>query len=300
VEIAPGTRILSRFRYSLVATVVLLGAFSLTIYQWLNFSRRSELYSYTIIIPLVTLYLLAIKRRAFIIDGPPAPRALTFGILGAGVVAAALFVVAVAGGFQLAPQNFIALGMLALVLLMAGTWAVPMTSAQLRTAAFPLVFLLFTVPFPSAVEHGLEAFLQRGSAPPAHWFFQLAGTTVYRQDLVFQLPNITLQVAPECSGIRSTVVLFITSLLAGHLFLRSPTKRVILTAFVLPLALIRNGFRIFTIGELCVHLGPHMIESAIHRHGGPLFFALSLVPFSALLFILVRMERTRNAAKRPI
>jgi exosortase/archaeosortase family protein len=54
---------------------------------------------------------------------------------------------------------------------------------------------------------------------------------------------------------------------------------------------LRNGFRIFTIGELCVHIGPEMIDSPIHHKGGPLFFALSLIPFFILLTWLHRSER---------
>jgi exosortase/archaeosortase family protein len=120
---------------------------------------------------------------------------------------------------------------------------------------------------------------------------------VFRQDLVFQLPGMTLQIAPECSGIRSSIVLFITSLVAGHLFLRSPWKRATLTLAVIPLALLRNGFRVFVIGELCVHVGPHMIDSPIHHHGGPIFFALSLIPFSLLTFYLVKSDRNPAQSK---
>jgi exosortase/archaeosortase family protein len=85
--------------------------------------------------------------------------------------------------------------------------------------------------------------------------------------------------------------LFITSLLASHLFLRSPWRRIVLVAFVIPLGNLRNGFRILVIGLLCVHVGPHMIDSIIHRQGGPLFFALSLVPLFLLLWWLERQER---------
>ena len=52
-----------------------------------------------------------------------------------------------------------------------------------------------------------------------------------------------------------------------------------LVAFVIPLAILRNGFRILVIGLLCVNVGPQMIHSLIHRRGGPLFFMLSLIPF---------------------
>ena len=116
-----------------------------------------------------------------------------------------------------------------------------------------------------------------------------------RDGLEFRLPDITLQVAPECSGIHSTWVLFITSLVAGQMILRRPWSRVLLCLVVLPLALLRNGFRVFVIGELCVHLGPRMIDSPIHHRGGPLFFALSLVPFFLWLYFLRQRERAEVA-----
>jgi len=61
-----------------------------------------------------------------------------------------------------------------------------------------------------------------------------------------------------------------------------------LVAVVIPLGILRNGFRIFVIGALCVHFGPQMINSPIHRRGGPLFFALSLIPLFLLLWWLRR------------
>ena len=121
---------------------------------------------------------------------------------------------------------------------------------------------------------------------------------VFRQGLEFQLPGFALLVAPECSGIHSSLVLFITSLLAGYLFLKTPTRRVLLTVAVIPLALLRNGFRVFVIGELCVNVSPDMINSPIHNRGGPIFFALSLIPFFLLLYWLRRSEAKRERRKQ--
>jgi exosortase/archaeosortase family protein len=121
--------------------------------------------------------------------------------------------------------------------------------------------------------------------------FELSGMPLLRQDTFFRLPTLPLEVAPECSGIHSTVVLFITSLVAGYVCLRSPWRRALLTLIVIPLALLRNGLRIFTIGELCVNIGPEMLDSYIHRRGGPIFFALSLIPFFLILLLLWKSER---------
>jgi exosortase/archaeosortase family protein len=119
----------------------------------------------------------------------------------------------------------------------------------------------------------------------------MTGTPLLRDGTILGLPGITLQVARECSGIHSSWVLFITSLVAAYLFLESPWRRLIFVVFVFPLAIARNAFRILVIGLLCVHVGPHMIESYIHRQGGPIFFALSLVPLFLMLVLLKRQER---------
>jgi exosortase C (VPDSG-CTERM-specific) len=171
----------------------------------------------------------------------------------------------------------------------------------MRAAAFPMGFLIFLVPLPDNVVYALETASKYASAEAAAMFFSLTGTPVLRQSaLVFQLPNITMQVAQECSGIRSSWVLFITGLLAAHLFLRSPWRRFFLIAFIIPLGVLRNGFRILVLGLLCVHIGPHMIDTAIHHRGGPIFFALSLVPLFGVLWWLWRGERRGAPEKAEI
>jgi exosortase/archaeosortase family protein len=81
-----------------------------------------------------------------------------------------------------------------------------------------------------------------------------------------------------------------TSLITSYLFLESGWRRLVLVAFVIPLAVLRNAFRILVIGLLCVHVGPQMIDSVIHREGGPFFFVLSLAPLSLFLWWLRRQE----------
>ena len=74
-------------------------------------------------------------------------------------------------------------------------------------------------------------------------------------------------------------------------------RRLVLVAFVIPLGLLRNGFRVCVIGLLCVKFGPQMINSPIHHHGGPLFFALSLIPLFLLLWWLRSGERGKAGGR---
>jgi exosortase len=132
--------------------------------------------------------------------------------------------------------------------------------------------------------------LQHASAAAAAAMLRVSGMPVLQDGTYFHLHGFRLDVAPECSGIRSSIVLIIVSLVAGYVFLKSNWRRTALVAAVVPLALLRNGFRIFIISELCVHIGPEMINSPIHRRGGPIFFALSMIPFFFLLMFFRRQE----------
>jgi len=271
------------------ATVVLVACFSAPLWRLMWFAATSDLYSHILLVPFVSMYLAWLNRRN--VSGFSRPnRGFAVFAWCSGSVVLAGYWLAVWSGWSMSHQDGLAWMTSAFICFFFGVCGWFTSRETLRVMRFPLCFLVFMVPFPTAVHNGLEGFLQHGSALTAYCFFQLSGMPVFYNDLNFQLPGFALQVAPVCSGIHSSLVLFLTSLVAGHLFLRSPWKQGILALAVLPLGLLRNRFRIFVIGELCVHIGPQMIHSAIHRNGGPVFFALSLVPFFLLLVLLRRSE----------
>jgi exosortase C (VPDSG-CTERM-specific) len=253
-------------------------------------AAHSNLHSYVILVPFISAYLLYTDRRSF-------PASYRTSIPGA-VVASAIGIAALVGrtlwAGSLTTNDALGLTALAFVsLLTAGGFAF-LGSRWMASAAFPVAFLLFMVPLPDAAVNWLESVSVLGTADATALFFGVAGTSFVRNGTVFELPGIAIRVAQECSGIRSSWVLFITSLLASHLFLRTRWRKTLLVAFVIPLGILRNGFRVFVIGLLCVHVGPHMIYSTIHRRGGPLFFVLSLIPLLLLLWWLKHQEQPRG------
>lgn len=280
------------FRWLICALVVIVLGFSRSLYDLARLSLNSELYSYVPLVPFISLYIVWLNRDRLAGTGLPHRRLGAFLLAGAGLTLGVYWLLrpSLAAGSGL---DRIAVTTLSFVLAIAGACAWFAGRPAFQSLRFPLMFLAFMIPIPGAALGAVETFLQHGSAVFAKAFFSLAGSTYFAQGLVIELPGITLHVAPECSGIRSTLVLFIVSVLTGHFFLRSAAGCILLSLAVLPLALLRNGFRIFTIGELCTRIGPEMIDSYIHRQGGPIFFVLSLVPFLLLLVILLRWERRR-------
>ena len=274
-----------------LALAVFLGLFALPLYQWATFSLHDELYGHAVLVPLVSIYLIWTNRDKVPFRNDSAP-ALGGGLLGVAGLFVAVYWARRAGG-ALGREEAITWTMLAFFSGLAGILALCLGKNFVRGHVFALGFLLCAVPLPLFVRTWIEGILQYGSAAMAYAMFNACGTLVEWNRLDIDLSTITLTVAPECSGIHSSLVLLVTALLAGHLFLRSPVHRLVLALAIIPLAVLRNGFRIFTLGELCVHIGPQMIDHWIHHRGGPIFFSLALVPFLLLLYLLVRRERRR-------
>lgn len=156
---------------------------------------------------------------------------------------------------------------------------------------FPVAFLIFMVPMPTFFIEGLQKGLQYGSAEASYWVLHLSGTPILREGLVFHMPGLSVEVAEECSGIRSTVVLFITSVLAGQFFLKGGWHRALIALMIIPLGIFRNALRIGTISLLTVYVDPGVIHGPIHKSGGPPFFVLSLIPLFLVMFWFRRRER---------
>lgn len=278
-----------QFRNFALAVAALSLCFAVPLWRLFWFAISDDLYSYIPLMPFVCGYLAWTLKSKLPVNSPPSPRLAALFFAAAIVAIIAYFALARSVTPDTIANSF-ALSTLAWLLCVTGAACWFLGGATMRALVFPFALLVFMIPFPVPVRDALESALQHRSADVANWMFVLSGTPVWRNDTIFRLPDITLQVAPECSGIHSTWILFITSLIAGWMLLRRPWKRAVLCLAVIPLALLRNGFRVFVIGELCIHISPRMIDSPIHHHGGPLFFVLSLIPFFLLLWYLRKSE----------
>jgi len=115
------------------------------------------------------------------------------------------------------------------------------------------------------------------------------------------IPGLDIEVARDCSSIRSSLMLVVTTMVLAHLFLRSGWRKALLALAAIPLSVAKNGLRIFTIAELGTRIDPGFLNGKLHHNGGILFFGLSVVAVGVLLWILRRTEedRSENQKIRP-
>jgi exosortase len=256
------------------------------------YSLDHESCSHIVLIPLVSAYLLFMERKRIFSSVRPALASGAVPIL----FGTALYWLAEGNAITWRGNESLSVATLAIVLIWVGGFVCTYGLAAARAAAFPLLFMLLMIPLPDSVLAWTIHSLQLGSTEVTYLIFKIFDMPVLRQGFVLSLPSVSIQVAAECSGIRSSVALFITCLLAAHFYLRTRWKILVFLFLVIPLTVIKNGIRIATLTLLSVYVNPDFLHGTLHRDGGFVFFLLALL---LLLPVFLALERSERSPAKP-
>lgn len=161
--------------------------------------------------------------------------------------------------------------------------------------SFPLLYLLTVIPLPQFLYQGLSGQLQLLSSALGVGCLQVVGVTAFREGNVIDLGPMQLQVVEACSGLRYLFPLMSLALLCSYLFRAPMWKRVTLFLSSMPIAIVLNGFRIGVIGVLVEVFGAGAAEGFLHLFEGWAIFLLSL----AILFLVMwGLSRIGSAGER--
>ncbi len=248
---------------------------------------RKEYYSHIPLIPVISLFFLYQKRKVIISNQEYGRRpGLVLILLGLS-----LYFWGISWKGYLRTNDVVSLLTFSSFLFFTGSFIFCYGLRAFRLALFPILFLLFTVPIPEEFLDRLIYSLQVGSTEFTHLLFWMFGIPFVRDGFVFQLPGMSIEVAKQCSGIRSTLALVITSVVAGELFLKTRWKKLVLVLCTFPITMFKNGLRIAVLSLLGVYVDPRILGSELHRSGGIPFFVLALIFMAPILFVLMRSEK---------
>lgn len=245
----------------------------------------SEEYSYILLIPVMVLGLFYVEQRTVFQHLHYSLGAGTLAILGGLSVAGAGAVLS----SQFSADTRLSLEILGLVIIWIGSFILCYGTGASRAGLFALLFSLLLVPLPETVMAKPIALIQHSSADVTGLLFTLTGVPAFREGLTFSLPRLSFVVATECSGIHSSIALFIASILVGHFYFKPGWKRPLLVLLVFPIISFTNGLRMFILATLAIYVDMSFFHGNLHHRGGSLFFALALV----ILAVVTRLLRGR-------
>lgn len=152
----------------------------------------------------------------------------------------------------------------------------------------PLAYLVLMVPIPAVIYDAAAFPLKLFVTKVSVIALKSLGIVIWQEGNILMFPNITLEVADACSGLRSIMSLLALGA-AYALVLYSKTRdRVILIFSTLPIAVFTNCLRVIATGILAQYFGAAAAEGFFHEFAGFFVFAGAVVMFVALGSVLKR------------
>jgi exosortase A len=221
--------------------------------------NSSETFAHGYVILPISLWLIWRRRQNFSLYPPtPYPPALILlGVLGAGWLAAQL------GEVQVVSQySFAAMFPVAALALLG-----PRLAGSL---AFPLLFLLFAVPFGDIFVEPLIQFTADFTVAAV----RATGIPVLRSGTRFELPTGNWSVVEACSGVRYLISSITLGCLYAYLTYRSALRRTLFIGLSIVVPIIANGLRAYMIVMIGHLSGMELATGVDHIIYGWLFFGL--------------------------
>lgn len=271
--------------------------YSLGKYIWLNWTENEDMGHGPLVLPAVLFLIYSERGKLLSLVPRPGWGGLYLLILG--------FFLFWAG--NQADVTFV--GLVSIMVVMAGTVWWMLGWEFLKALAFPLGFLIFAIPFPGLdmmVALPLRFIMSKLSVAVLNLIgipTILSGTGILSApDPICNLvtgQRFAVDVATPCSGIHSLFALMMVGALYAHFTLESPWKRWALFLCTLPLAVLGNLARIMmlTLGTLAFGstftLGkdPLNAPSWFHLTAGYLVFVVALLGMIAIASLLNRRWR---------
>jgi exosortase len=281
----------SAFKLFPLPVFSILGAISLVIW-WAPLASSFALalgddqYTHILLILPISVALIFLDWKS---PEPSSRPAVRFGSVLLVIAASVTFYVRWRG-VALSSDERLSVNMLALVVWWIAAFLVCFGIGAFRRALFPLCFLFGMVPLPYFVLNPVVSLLQQGSAAAAHFLFVVARVPVEQDGLLVHIPGLTVEVARECSSIRSSSMLLVTTMVLAQLLLRSPWRKAFVIAVAIPLSVVKNGLRIFVIAMLATRVDPSFLTGRLHHKGGIIFFLIALAAVFLLLWLMRRSE----------
>jgi len=248
--------------------------------DWTEFPSLSHGFA----IPLISAYLLWNRRHLLAeaqVEGSWVGLPLVILALG-------MLVIGSLGGESFVARLSLPVALLGAVLFLLGTRVA-------RQAWVAIAYLAFMIPLPyltlKVLTYQSRLFDAGLTAHALDWL----GVPVLRDGVMLQLPNMTLEVADECSSVPAIAALLALGAAYGQLQARPTWMRAVLTLAAAPLGLLSNIIRLILTSLGAYYLGPIVLNNLIHKFNGTTVFLATVVLLVVLDALLTRIWRTPSS-----
>jgi exosortase len=287
-----GSRVKRKWLLYLLWIVLCVLVFWKPVYALFNLAEQDETASHILLVPFIAAWLIYTERKQLRLQDSLELRAGLFFSVPALLLTILLLQCALC-----TPKERLSGFILALILFLVAGFIAILGKEAAKSSWFAFAILLFALPLPESLLNKTIYWLQSGSAAVAELLFNVSGVPVLRQGFYFYLPSVSIEVAQECSGIRSSIALLILALLVAHFAFHPFWKKAVFVLAGLAMMLIKNGVRIATLTLLANYVNRDFLYGKLHHQGGVVFFVIGLALLLPVYWLLRRGETTTVTVK---
>ena len=163
----------------------------------------------------------------------------------------------------------------ALILALPGFSLLLLGVERTRAIAFPLAFLLFSLPIPLQFTEQIHWALRKLVTATTATMLPAFGIRVFTEGTTLHMPNSSLEIADACSGFSTLYAAMAVAFLTAS-FARTMGRRLIVLIAAAPLAIAANLLRVLLLVVLVEWQGEWILDTFIHPLSGMMTFALAL------------------------
>jgi exosortase len=253
----------------LLIAFVWLNYYDMFQYSIYMFNKPDEDMSHGWAVPFVSAYAIwSLRKRFAQVAGAPSGRGLFWVAVSLGLS----WIGGRGGQLRIDQLSFIGL-----------VWSIPYAfwgKDVARLMLFPAGYLLFTVPLTNAMDF-FTIYLRLFSSGTATAILNGFGMAIERSGtaLFSRIPGreFNVDVADPCSGIRSLFAMMALTVAYGHYTLKTRTQKCFLFVCSIPIAVIGNMFRIFSICFIASLFGQDIAMGYYHDYSGYFIFVVAVL-----------------------
>ena len=185
---------------------------------------------------------------------------------------------------------------IAYILVLAGLVMLMFGKDMFKNTAFPVFFLITTVPIPPNLYEALANYSRTIAFGGSLKIISFFGIPYVRDGWLIELHNALLEVAISCSGIRYMISYFVFGIAYAYIMKTGTWARVATVAMTIPISHVASIFRLTVIFMMTHYFGPFWAQHKPH-------IWLSWFVFFSILFGVMFLDQhfsKRSEANREV
>jgi exosortase len=188
-------------------------------------------------------------------------------------------------------QDYIFIQALSLIPFLFGLTGYFYGISMVRTLSFPILYLLLLVPPPFGILDSVTLPMRHGISVLTENILFLLNYPISRKGLLLSIGYNDIFMGQPCSGFRSLITMFSLVLVYVHISKGNLSKKLILTSFIIPMALFGNLIRVITLCLITFYFGEEAGQGFFHNFSGIVIFIITLLGLMAVEALLESKAR---------